>query len=1054
MCIRRRWGAAGTAALVMALSLAPLRLVPSSAAASTPAGPSWTIEESPNAGTATGRLAAVACPSESECWAVGNGWPGLSGSASIAHWTGEEWTLVPTPSDPNRMTYLYDAACASETECFAVGSVSNPLDVFTGFVPLFMHSAVFRWDGTSWSREEIPLGDEDAGSGRFSLLRGVDCGGPGDCWAIGAVREDGMNDLFLHWDGAEWVRTDVSETLGDENLVLGSISCPEADFCMAVGALRDSFVVSNPRATSAAMWDGTQWTLAPAPAGHLPDDSADHWLGGISCVAADDCWAVGDADVTEGTVTGATTTLPFASHWDGAAWATSAVPAAPSDVPIAPGGIETHLADVSCVAANDCWAVGHSNNNGAVQDAANQDFVLRWNGTAWLPGPALPEPTATFGGTLRSIHCPTSARCWAVGQVTPAEQIHERMATWDGSAWSSVAAPAATAVSSNRLLDVTCVAVDDCWGVGSYFYGQLGRTLTQHWNGETWSVVPSPNTAEDRYNSLTSVSCLAPDDCWAVGNTSSWNQNYRQPMALHWDGTAWSLSDPIPVPVHRATKALDENLGTVDVIEQATLQSIDCAAVNDCWGVGMLETMAVTSVSIVPTHSKPFFVHWDGVAWQPMIGLGQELSPMTESIIYDVDCISPTDCTAVGQQFARFEYNFLAGADARTLIAHWDGVAWTAVASPNVGPHINQLYAVACSAPECWAVGDYYLDYPYSGTPRQAPLALHMDANGTWQVATLPENARPLSGVACAATDDCWAVGSPPSLESPSKTTAVHWDGTEWATASSPSKLTAGKPTTNVLSGVACDSGTDCWAVGHYQAGRDSQTLMLHYAESGLPGPKATQVRFTELSAESGQFSDTASLEASLSDSDGQPISNAELRFDIVGAEGTRSFTATTDEQGIAGVTPSLSERPGLHQVMVRFDGNVSHAGHVDTASFIVEKEDTKIELKVEGQGNSKILSARLSDLDTTTNELAGRDVNFYSNGELIGSSATDDNGVATLPVPAGHRGGKRAYEAVFEPDDYYLGSSDQEGGEGTKGNGGPSGFGDADYSPAKLPLI
>ncbi|MGH2756040.1 MAG: hypothetical protein ACRDLB_16630, partial [Actinomycetota bacterium] len=839
---RRRGRVSSAAPLLIAISIVAQGLVTAGGAtASTPADGSWTTAESPNAGVATGRFAAVACPSESDCWAVGNGWPGLAGSATIARWAGDEWSLVPAPSDPDKMTYLYDAACASETACFAVGSVSNILEFFTGFVPLRMHSVIYQWDGTSWTLVESAFGDEGNGVGRFSLLRGMDCSAPGDCWAVGAVREGNrMNNLFLHWDGTAWTRADVSESLGDENLVLGSISCPATDFCMAAGPLRDTFVAPGERPTSAAVWDGTQWSVAPAPAGHLLDASAtnQYWLGGISCVTADDCWAVGDTDVSEDTAIGVTTALPFISHWDGTSWTSSTVPAVPLAVPAAPGGTETHLADVSCIAADDCWAIGHSSNEGTVPGAVTQDFVLRWNGTVWLPGPALPDPAATFGGTLRSIHCPSASRCWAVGQITPSEQIHELMATWDGAVWFSVAAPAAAAVRSNQMFDVSCLAADDCWAVGSYFYGQLGRTLTQHWDGEAWSIIPSPNTAEDRYNSLTSVSCAASDDCWAVGNTGSWNSRYQQPLALYWDGTAWSLSDPIPVPVHRATKAIDENGGSVDVIEEASLQSIDCPTVNDCWAVGRLESMVVTSASIVPTHSKPFVVHWDGVAWQPMTDLGPELSPMTESILFDVSCVSATDCIAVGSQFARFEYNFLAGADAQTLIARWDGIAWTAVPSPNVGPYINQLYAVTCVAPECWAVGSYYLDYPYSGSPRLAPLALHMDAAGTWEVATLPANARPLSGVACVATDDCWAVGSPPSLGSPTKTTTVHWDGTEWATASSPSKLNEGKPTANILRGVACDSSTDCWAVGHYAAGRDSQTLTLRYEPKppGCPG--------------------------------------------------------------------------------------------------------------------------------------------------------------------------------------------------------------------------
>src|SRR5918996_1359935 len=67
-----------------------------------------------------------------------------------------------------------------------------------------------------------------------------------------------------------------------------------------------------------------------------------------------------------------------------------------------------------------------------------------------------------------------------------------------------------------------------------------------------------------------------------------------------------------------------------------------------------------------------------------------------------------------------------------------------------------------------------------------------------------------------------------------------------------------------------------------------------------------------------------------------------------------------------------------------------------------------------------------------------------YSDGELIGSSSTDDNGVATVALPPGHRGANRTYEAVFEGDDYYLDGAAERKGKGQGGNGGGGGNGGA----------
>lgn len=208
------------------------------------------------------------------------------------------------------------------------------------------------------------------------------------------------------------------------------------------------------------------------------------------------------------------------------------------------------------------------------------------------------------------------------------------------------------------------------------------------------------------------------------------------------------------------------------------------------------------------------------------------------------------------------------------------------------------------------------------------------------------------------------------------------------------------------------------------------------------PQPGTTDVSFTESSATSGQHSDQTFFEARLTDANGDPIEGAELTFELTGAESSRSFSATTDADGIAWVTPTLGEKPGAHQLTVRYAGDENHAGDVDTASFMVENEDTDLELSAVGEDDDKKVLARLSDLDSPSDGISGRTVDFYSDDELIGSSSSDDNGVATLSLPPGHRGASRTYEAVFEGDDFYLESSDDRPGKGKGGNGGGSGEG------------
>lgn len=205
-----------------------------------------------------------------------------------------------------------------------------------------------------------------------------------------------------------------------------------------------------------------------------------------------------------------------------------------------------------------------------------------------------------------------------------------------------------------------------------------------------------------------------------------------------------------------------------------------------------------------------------------------------------------------------------------------------------------------------------------------------------------------------------------------------------------------------------------------------------------LISPELTPINasFTERSARSGQYSDQTLFEARLTDSGGNPISEAEVTFELAGEESSRGFTASTDEDGIASVAPTLEEKPGPFQLIARYAGDGDRSSSTDTTSFTVEKEDTDVALAVSGRAQNMTLEARLSDRDTPSDGISRRTIDFYSDGELIGSEETDEVGASTTPVPPEHRGANRTYEAVFEGDDFYLGSSDTRLGKGGEDDG------------------
>jgi hypothetical protein len=139
----------------------------------------------------------------------------------------------------------------------------------------------------------------------------------------------------------------------------------------------------------------------------------------------------------------------------------------------------------------------------------------------------------------------------------------------------------------------------------------------------------------------------------------------------------------------------------------------------------------------------------------------------------------------------------------------------------------------------------------------------------------------------------------------------------------------------------------------------------------------------------------------------------------------SRTFTATTGADGIATVTPILSERPGVYTLTARYEGDDAFEESGDIRNFIVAREDTTTVLQVTGKGSKAGLTARLADEDSDEG-LAGLVVEFFADGESLGSATTGSDGSAAMGLPARFRNGHHSYEAVFEGNDFFFGSRDQ----------------------------
>jgi hypothetical protein len=264
------------------------------------------------------------------------------------------------------------------------------------------------------------------------------------------------------------------------------------------------------------------WRAVPSP--NLTQ--FDNVLWGADALSSNSAWAVGRAD---------TGTLPIRrpviERWNGTSWSIS-----PSPLPS--GGGE--LRDVDATSASSAWAVGFTNSSNG-----NNTLIERWNGNGWS---IVASPNMSAQNHLLGVKS-FSGETWAVGSHNVPGSLAFSTLTMRlrGGAWSIVPSPD-TASFENHLMDVDGVSANDLWAVGHTRNGDysVAAPLILHWDGNAWSVVPSP-TGNDA--TLEGVVALAADDVWAVGSVFSIELLWHVPFVVHWDGRAWTrvnVSSPTP----------------------------------------------------------------------------------------------------------------------------------------------------------------------------------------------------------------------------------------------------------------------------------------------------------------------------------------------------------------------------------------------------------------------------------------------------------------------------------------------------------------------------
>jgi hypothetical protein len=434
---------------------------------------------------------------------------------------------------------------------------------------------------------------------------------------------------------------------------------------------------------------------------------------------------------------------------------------------------------------------------------------------------------------------------WAVGFFVNNSSVYQTLAEhWDGSAWSTVTTPN-VGPGNNLLTSVTAIGPGDVWAVGFWRSGNsttVAQPLTEHWNGNGWTVVATPSVPN--YSTpLYGVGSDAAGDVWAVGVSYVFPVQPTGPrgqaFALRWIGGGWSIWPTASVVAPFAGPGVDF-MG---------LSGVKVVSATEAWAVGDGQDYT-GSTPVSPDMA--FIERWDGSSWS-------QVQPPTHAngdFLVDVQGTTGDLWTVGGQN-----QSYQSAADT-VLIEHWNGTTWTEFPgqSPDLSANLfglgyvagNNVYAAGASA------------YASPGTSSETDHTLIERWNGTsWSQVTSanPTTNDGFTAIAAITANDVWAAGFM-VVNSYAQTLTANFSAPPVVTSVAPSSGNAGN--TVVITGTGFSRAIDVefGATPAFSFHVDSDTQITAIS----PGHKAgvvditVSVQATSATASADQFTYLPSL--------------------------------------------------------------------------------------------------------------------------------------------------------------------------------------------------
>jgi hypothetical protein len=365
-------------------------------------------------------------------------------------------------------------------------------------------------------------------------------------------------------------------------------------------------LVIGPAAASAS-----GWSLVPLA---LPTGASGGFLGGVDCLEAASCVAVGAyyTGIDESQL------KPMVATETGGSWG----PATP--ISEALGAAPAQLVGVDCGAPGDCVAVGYEAEGEPVRGTKRPIATIETDGV-WGPATRVVPPGGSLHAILTAVSCPGASSCEAVGGDGSGPFA---VGETDGAWGTAVQIPPTSAGTGSpisdtiKFNDVSCPAVGDCVGAGEWWTSGgeeepwAASQAAGSWSG-AGAVAPAAASAR---SSLEGVSCAKIGSCVAVGDDGT------VPFATTYAAGSWGPASSIAPP---------------DGAPSAGLAGVSCPGTDSCVAAG----------SYYPTgyqlEGRPMVAVDSGGVWGP----AEPLTPpsgATYAWLLDVGCPPTGPCLAAG----------------------------------------------------------------------------------------------------------------------------------------------------------------------------------------------------------------------------------------------------------------------------------------------------------------------------------------------------------------------------------------------------------------------